>query len=61
MKMPQSTRNIISLTSGKEESKIKPFSKNKKSQINFINLSKASSKIQINAASAEFFHHSSQK
>lgn len=62
LKMPQSTRNIISLTTAKmEDQKLKAFSKNKKSQINFINLSKPTSKIQINGMSTDHFHHSNQK
>lgn len=62
LKMPQSTRNIISLTTSKmEDQKLKAFSKNKKSPINFINLSKQTSKIQINGMSSDHIHHSSQK
>lgn len=59
--MPQSTRNVITLTSSKnDEQKLKSFSKNKKNQINFINLSKQVSKIQLTPQS-EILHHSSQK
>lgn len=65
LKMPQSTRNIISLTAhqddhkiGKQEAFTKPFSR-KKPQSNFINLSKPQSKINPSPHTHE--PHSSQK
>jgi hypothetical protein len=54
LKLPQSTRNIISLAThnsntphanGRPDDRAKPFSRSKKSQVNFINLSKPASKI----------------
>jgi aurora kinase len=65
LKMPQSTRNIISLTAhqddhktAKQEAFTKPFSR-KKPQSNFINLSKPQSKINPSPHTHE--PHSSQK
>jgi hypothetical protein len=62
LKSVHSTKNIISLTSNKtEDSKSKPFSKHKKSQVNFINLAKPVAKAQICISQTDHFHHSSNK